>query len=155
MLRITLQSYSTICVFTQSHKNISGFHMCKRDTKNVTKWAPNLLNYPNAHWSHAWVNQCGLHNRNKILPRSAQILFVIGTAFAVHSLQCMWMHVVQITNPIRKRIAIRNGFRNVIHSLVNRPIVLSVSGSREDHSLVCPLWGSDWGFLILFLWQRA
>ena len=27
MLRITLQSYSTICVFTQSHKNTSGFHM--------------------------------------------------------------------------------------------------------------------------------
>ena len=25
-------------------------------------------------------------------------------------LQCMWTHVVQITNPIRKRIAIRNGF---------------------------------------------
>ena len=38
-------------------------------------------------------------------------------------LQCMWTHVVQITNPIRKRIAIRNGFRNVIHSFVNRPIV--------------------------------
>ena len=38
MLRITLQSYSTI--FTQSHKNTSGFH------QNVTKWAPNLWNYP-------------------------------------------------------------------------------------------------------------
>ena len=36
-------------------------------------------------------------------------------------LQCMWTHVVQITNPIRKRIAIRNGFRNVISSFVNRP----------------------------------
>ena len=30
MLRINLQSYSTICVFTQSHKNTSGFHICKR-----------------------------------------------------------------------------------------------------------------------------
>ena len=37
-------------------------------------------------------------------------------------LQCMWTHVVQITNPIRKRITIRNGFRNVIRSFVNRPI---------------------------------
>ena len=74
--------------------------------------------FGNAHWSLAWVNQRGLRSRNKILPRSAQILFVIGTAF-----QCMWthVHVVQITIPITKRIAIRNGFRNVIHSFVNRP----------------------------------
>ena len=40
--------------------------------------------FGNAHWSHAWINQRGLHSRNKILPRSAQILFVIGTAFAMH-----------------------------------------------------------------------
>ena len=33
------------------------------------------------------------------------------------------LSVVQITNPIRKRIAIRNGFRNVIRSFVNRPKV--------------------------------
>ena len=33
-------------------------------------------------------------------------------------LQCLWTHIVQIT----KRIAIRNGFRNVIRSFVNRPI---------------------------------
>ena len=32
-------------------------------------------------------------------------------------------HVVQITNPIRKRITFRNGFRNVIRSFVNRPSV--------------------------------
>ena len=38
-------------------------------------------------------------------------------------LRCMWTHVVQITNPIRKRIAIQNGFRNVIRSFVNRPII--------------------------------
>ena len=37
--------------------------------------------FGNARWSHAWVN---LHSRNKILPRSAQILFVIGTVFAMH-----------------------------------------------------------------------
>ena len=33
-------------------------------------------------------------------------------------LQCLWTHIVQIT----KWIAIRNGFRNVIRSFVNRPI---------------------------------
>ena len=33
--------------------------------------------------SHAWVNQRGLGSRNKISPRSVQILFVIGTAFAM------------------------------------------------------------------------
>ena len=38
-------------------------------------------------------------------------------------LQCMWthIHVVQITIPIRKRIAIQNSFRNMILSFVNRP----------------------------------
>ena len=35
-------------------------------------------------WSHAWVNQRGLRSGNKILPRSAQILIVIGKAFAMH-----------------------------------------------------------------------
>ena len=39
-------------------------------------------------------------------------------------LQCLWRHVVQVTNPIWKRIAIRNGFRNVIRSFENRPNVL-------------------------------
>ena len=39
--------------------------------------------FGNARWSHAWVNQCGLHSRNQIIPLSAQILFVIGTAFAM------------------------------------------------------------------------
>ena len=33
--------------------------------------------------SHAWVNQRGLRSGNKILPRSAQILIVIGKAFAM------------------------------------------------------------------------
>ena len=33
---------------------------------------------------HAWVNQRGLRSRNKKLPRSAQILIVIGKAFAMH-----------------------------------------------------------------------
>ena len=39
------------------------------------------------HWScksMAWVNQRGLCSRNKILPRSPQILIVIGKAFAMH-----------------------------------------------------------------------
>ena len=38
---------------------------------------------------------------------------------------CLWMHIVQIKNPIRKRIVkrivIRNGFQNMIRSFVNRP----------------------------------
>ena len=41
-------------------------------------------------------------------------------------LQCLWTHIVQITNTIRKPIVIRNGFRsfrNVIRSFVNRPYV--------------------------------
>ena len=45
------------------------------------------VRFGNARWSHAWVNQ---RSRNKILPCSAQILFVIGMAVAmlmnVHSL---------------------------------------------------------------------
>ena len=41
------------------------------------------VHFRNARWSHARVNQHGLRSRNKILPRSAQILIVIGTAFAV------------------------------------------------------------------------
>ena len=42
------------------------------------------VHFGNARWKNAWVNQRGLRSRNKILPRSAQILFVIGTAFAMH-----------------------------------------------------------------------
>ena len=42
------------------------------------------VHFGNVRWSHAWVNQRRLHSRNKILPRSAQILFVIRTAFAMH-----------------------------------------------------------------------
>ena len=37
-------------------------------------------------------------------------------------LQCLWTHIIRITNPIRKRIVNRNDFRNVIRSFVNRPI---------------------------------
>ena len=43
-------------------------------------------------------------------------------------LQCMWMHVAQITIPITKRIAIRNVFRNAIRSFVNTAIDLSIHG---------------------------
>ena len=38
------------------------------------------VHFGNAHWSHARVNQ---QSRNTILPRSAQILFVIGTVIAL------------------------------------------------------------------------
>ena len=44
------------------------------------------VHFENARWSHAWVNP---RSRNKILPRSAQIPFVIGTAFATHVNACM------------------------------------------------------------------
>ena len=50
-------------------------------------------------------------------------------------------HAVQITNPIRKRIAIRNGFRNVIRSFVNRPSVYTC--------LTC--WGKSYGTPILIV----
>ena len=38
------------------------------------------VHFGNMRWSHAWVN---LRSRNIILPRSAQILFVIGTVVAM------------------------------------------------------------------------
>ena len=80
--------------------------------------------FGNARWSHAWVwswvNQRGLRSRNKILPRRSCL-------WLGRRLQCLWTHVVQITNPIRKRIAIRNGFRNVIRFFVNRPKIKSSS----------------------------
>ena len=52
-------------------------------------------------------------------------------------LQCLWM-LVEITKPIRKRIAIRNGFRNVIRSFVNRPRVYAAK---------C------WNFCMGYTWQ--
>ena len=85
------------------------------------------VHFGNARWSHAWVNQHGLRSRNKILPHSAQILFVIGMAFAM----LVNAHVVQITNPIRKRIAIRNGFRNVIRSFVIQALCFTVCLFQE------------------------
>ena len=47
-------------------------------------------------------------------------------------LQCLWTHVVQITNPIRKRIVIRNGFRNVICYFVNRPKVWKTTEQERN-----------------------
>ena len=46
------------------------------------------MHFKNARWSHALahgsVSACGLRSTSKILPRSAQILIVIGKAFAMH-----------------------------------------------------------------------
>ena len=78
------------------------------------------VHFGNARWSHAWVNQRGLGSRNKIYLTVRRSCSWLG-----RRLQCMWTHVVQIPNPIRKRIAIRNGFRNGIRSFVNRPIICS------------------------------
>ena len=75
-------------------------------------------------WRHAWVNQRGLRSRNKILPPSAQILIVIGKA-----LQCMWMHVVQITIPI----TIRNVFRNMILAHVNTANIFQLKCNCARH----------------------
>ena len=69
------------------------------------------VHFGNARWSHAQVNR---HSRNKILPRRS-------CSWSGRRWQCLWTHIVQITNPIRKRIVICNGFQNVIHSFVNRP----------------------------------
>ena len=56
-------------------------------------------------------------------------------------LRCMWTHVVQITIPITKLIAIWNIFRNVIHSFVNTATItkknclLSENALRESHTV--------------------
>ena len=49
------------------------------------------------------------------------------------------LSVVQITNPIRKRIAIRNGFQNVIRSFVNRPKVNQASKNIGESRCYCPV----------------
>ena len=56
MLRVTLKSLSTICIFTRSHKmmwvsyvNGTPTHS-KRDTKYVTNWPPYLWNHPFLNW---------------------------------------------------------------------------------------------------------
>ena len=50
------------------------------------------VHFGNARWSHAWVNQRGLRSGNKILPRSVQILIVIGKAFAMPVNARSWNH---------------------------------------------------------------
>ena len=69
---------------------------------------------------------------SKILPRSAQILIVIGK-----TLQCMWTHVVQITIPITFGIAIRNVFRNVIRFHVNTANVKKFITTNSSLSIAC------------------
>ena len=67
--------------------------------------------------AHAWVNQRGLRSSNKILPRSAQILFVIGMAFVMRVNARSSNH-----EPNQEADRDPNGFRNVIRSFVNRPM---------------------------------
>ena len=55
-------------------------------------------------------------------------------------LQCLWTRVVQITNPIRKLIMIRNSCRNVVRSFVNRPYDFSWPALRfrtRSHEVTC------------------
>ena len=53
MLRVTLKSHSTICIFNRNHKKMWVSYVngtpthSKRDTKNVTNWPPYLWNHPN------------------------------------------------------------------------------------------------------------
>ena len=77
-----------------------------------------------------------LEMRNEAMHGSISADCAVGTKYYLavrrscswsgRRLQCMWTHIVQITIPITKRIAIRNGFRNVIRSFVNRPHVFIV-----------------------------
>ena len=78
-----------------------------------------------------------LEMRSEAMYGSISADWAVGTKYylAVHRscswlgrhLQCLWTHIVQITIPITKQIVIRNDFRNVIHSFVNRPIHSSYS----------------------------
>ena len=84
-----------------------------------------------------------LEMRTEAMHGSISADCAVGTKYylAVHRsctwlgrrLQCMWTHVVEITILITKRIAIRSGFRNVIRSFVNRPIVNFIYKSLEIH----------------------
>ena len=67
-------------------------------------------------WSHAWL-------KGSISAVGTKYYFAVrrSCSWLGWRLQCLWTHVAQITNRIRKRIVIQNGFRNVIHSFVNRP----------------------------------
>ena len=85
----------------------------------------------NARWSHAWVKGS---------------ISAVGTTYYLavcrscsrsgRWLQCLRTHVVQITNPIRKWIVIRNGFGNMIRSFVNRPIIGYTRFWHEGFSLI-------------------
>ena len=73
------------------------------------------VHFGNAHWSHAWVNQ---RSRNKILLAVRRSCSWLGRC-----LQCLWTRVVQITSPIRKRIAIWNSFQTWFAPLWTGPIL--------------------------------
>ena len=88
--------------------------------------------FGNALWSYAWVNQFGLSSWNKLLPRSAQILFVIGKAFAMLVNARSSNH-----DPNHEADRNWNDFRNVIRSFVNRPIHSSYSTRNLQHSYTC------------------
>ena len=77
------------------------------------------LHFGNARWSHAWVKGSISAVGTKHYLAVCRSCLWLGWR-----LQCLWTHVVQITNPIRKQIVIRNGFWNVIRSFVNRPIYI-------------------------------
>ena len=75
------------------------------------------VHFGTARWSHAWV-------KGSISAVGTKYFLAVcwSCLWSGRRLQCLWTHIVQITNQIRKRIVIQNGFRNVIWSFVNRPI---------------------------------
>ena len=75
------------------------------------------VHFGNARWSHAWVK-----GSIRAVGTKYYLAVCRSCSWSGRQLQCLWTHVVQIMNPIRKRIVIQNGFRNVIWSFVNRPI---------------------------------
>ena len=76
------------------------------------------VHFGNARWSHAWV-------KGSISAVGTKYYLAVcrSCSWSGRLLQRLRTHIVQITNPIRKWIVIRNDFRNVICSFVNRPII--------------------------------
>ena len=72
-------------------------------------------------WSNAWVDQCSIGTKYYVAVRRS-------CSWSGWRLQCLWMHVhvhvVQITNPITKRVAVRNSFRNVVRSFCEQALWL-------------------------------
>ena len=108
------------------------------------------VHFGNARWSHESISAVG--TKYYLAVRRS-------CSWSGRQLQCLWTHVVQITNPIRKRIVIRNGFRNAIRSFVNMPSIKhsflqQVEGSTSQSSMPDVLSCSVTKFLLTFSFIR-